>query len=159
MSLGWFDDIGDAESYFTDERLITTSWDALDPDDDDTTKQEKAIKNAYNRIYHDSRYNVPTYAASTAAQLVKLKIINGEMAYYLAQHMEDADRRMGLRAQGVITAGIVKEEYKDDGLITDVPPFVDAMLDDAGFVTAKAFGMVDIDRDEDESVNTKVDEF
>ena len=155
MSLGWYDDLNDAKAYFTDERLITTAWDALSTD----ALKTKAITNSYNRIYHDSRYNVPTYAAATAAQLVILKIVNGEMSYYLAQHMEDSDRRMGLRAQGVITAGIVKEEYKDDGLITDVPPFVDAMLDDAGFETAKAFGMVDIDRDADESVNTKVDEF
>lgn len=157
MSLGWFDDLDNAKLYFTDERLVTTAWDALVVIGNPTAT--KAVKNAYNRIYYDPRYNVPTYAVATAAQLVKLKIINGEMAYYLALHMEDADRRMGLRAQGVITAGIVKEGYKDDELISDIPPFVDAMLEEAGFVTAKAFGMVDIDRDEDESVNTKVDDF
>ena len=155
MSLGWYDDLNDAKAYFTAERLITTSWDALSTD----ALKTKAVKNAYNRIFHSPRYDVPAYADATAAQLVKLKIINGEMAYYLGQHMEDADRRMGLRTQGVITAGIVKEEYKDDGLISDIPPFVDAMLEDAGFVTKTAFGMVDIARDEDESVNTKVDEF
>jgi len=33
------------------------------------------------------------------------------------------------------------------------------MLADAGFTTEKAFGMVDVDRDEDESVDTKVDKF
>jgi len=64
-----------------------------------------------------------------------------------------------LRAQGVIKAGIVKEDYKDDLLELPVPPFIDALLDTEGFTTEKAFGMVDIDRDEDESVDTKVDDF
>lgn len=160
MPIGWFFDLDDAKAYFTDERLITTSWDALDPDDDDTTKQEKAIKNAYNRIFYDPRYNVPTYAAATAAQLIILKKINGEMAYYLAQHLEDEDRRMGLESQHVVAAGIVKEQYDKDKLDElPVPPFVDAMLEEAGFVVEKAFGMVDIDRDEDESAKTKVDDF
>ncbi len=156
MSLGWFDDLANAKAYFINERLITTAWDALVVIGDPTAT--KAVKNAYNRIYHDPRYDVPTYADATPAQLIILKIVNGEMAYYLAQHMEDEDRRMGLRAQGVIKAGIVKEEYKDE-IELPVPPLVDDMLDDEGFVTEKAFGMVDIDRDEDESVDTKVDDF
>lgn len=156
MSLGWFDDLDDAKAYFTNERLITTAWAALLVLGDPTAT--KAIKNAYNRIYHDPRYDVPTYADATPAQLIVLKIINGEMAYYLAQHMEDEDRRMGLRAQGVTKAGIVKEEYKDD-VTLPVPPIVDDMLDEEGFIIEKAFGIVDTDRDEDESVHTKVDEF
>ena len=154
MSLGWFDDLAEAKSYFTDERLITTAWDALS---DDAAKT-KAVKNAYNRIYYSPKYDVPTYAEASAAQLVILKKVNGEMAYYLAQHLEDEDRRKGLQAQAVTKAGIVKEDYnKDDLMSLPVPPFVDALLKD--FKTAKTFGMVDVDRDEDESVDTEVDEF
>jgi len=156
MSLGWFDDLTDAKAYFTTQRLVTTAWAALLVLGDPTA--EKAVKNAYNRIYYDPRYAVPTYADATPAQLVVLKIVNGEMAYYLAQHMEDEDRRQGLRAQGVIKAGIVKEEYKKD-IELPVPPYVDALLDEEGFVSEKAFGIVDVDRDEDESVDTKVDDF
>lgn len=156
MSLGWFDDLDNAKLYFTAERLVTTAWDDLADDDTRT----KAVINAYNRIYHDPKYAVPTYADATAVQLVILKIINGEMAYYLAQHLEDEDRRKGLQAQAVIEAGIVEEKYDKDKLNElPVPPIVDAMLDDAGFITEKAFGLVDTDRDEDESVNTKVDDF
>ena len=154
MSEGWFDDLNDAKTYFTVERLVETAWNALATD----ALKTKAVINAYNRIYYDPRYDVPTYAAATPAQLVILKKVNGEMAYYLAQHLEDEDRRMGLRAQGVTKAGIVKEEYKDD-LELPVPPFIDAILEEEGFVIEKAFGMVDVDRDEDESVDTKVDEF
>lgn len=156
MSLGWFDDLDDAKAYFTTERLITTSWDALS---DDATKT-KAVLNAYNRIFYDPKYSVPTYDDATAAQLVVLKKVNGEMAYYLAQHLEDEDRRKGLQAQAVKKASIVKEDYEKDMLgDLPVPPFVDAILDAKGFSTDKPFGMVDIDRDEDESVDTKVDDF
>lgn len=156
MAIGWFDDLANAELYFTDERLVTTDWDAIATD----ALKTKAVKNAYNRIYYDPRYTVPTYADATAAQLVLLKKINGEMAYYLAQHLEDEDRRKGLQAQATTDAGIVKEKYDKNKLDElPVPPFVDAMLDDAGFITEKAFGMVNVDRDEDESVNTKVDDF
>jgi len=153
MSLGWFDDLTDAKAYFSTERLVTTSWDAMI----DALKT-KAVTNAYNRIFYNSKYDVPTYAAATAAQLIVLKKVNGEMAYYLAQHLEDEDRRMGLRAQGVTKAGIVEEEYKDD-IELPIPPFIDDILEEEGFTTEKAFGMVDVDRDEDKSVDEKVDKF
>ena len=156
MAIGWFDNLANAKAYFTTERLVTTAWDALSTD----ALKTKAVINAYNRIYYDPRYAVPTYAAATAAQLVILKIVNGEMSYYLAQHLEDEDRRMGLEAQHVTDAGIVKEKYDKDKLNDlPVPPFIDALLEAEGFTTEKAFGMVDIDRKEDESVDTKVDDF
>jgi len=153
MAIGWFDDLDDAKLYFTVERLITTAWEALTLDADKT----KAVINAYNRIYYDPAYAVPTYADATDAQLIILKKVNGEMAYYLAQHLEDEDRRKGLQAQAVIDAGIVEEKYDRDKLDElPVPPFVDAMLEEEGFLVAGGFGMVDIDRDEDESVDKDV---
>lgn len=156
MAIGWFNNLTEAKNYFINERLITTSWDALS----DPLGMTKAITNAYNRIFYSSKYDVPTYAAATAAQLIVLKKVNGEMAYYLAQHLEDEDRRKGLQAQAVVKAGIVKEDYsKDDLMALPVPPFVDALLEEEGFTTEKAFGMVDVARDEDKSVDEKVDEF
>jgi len=156
MPVGWFDDLDDAKAYFVDERLITASWDALSTD----ALKTKAVTNGYNRIYYDPRYNVPIYADATAVQLVILKKVNGEMAYYLATHLDDEDRRKGLQAMATIKAGIVKEDYSQNDLMSlPVPPFVDALLDGGGFLTAIGFGMVDIDRDEDESVDTKVDDF
>ena len=150
MSLGYFDDLTEAKAYFTVERLVTTSWDALATD----ALKTKAVINGYNRVYYDPRYDVPTYADASAAQLVILKIVNGEIAYYLAQHLEDEDRRKGLQAQATVSAGIVKEDYnKDDLMSLPVPPFVDAILEAEGFKTERAFGMVDLDRDEDESVD------
>lgn len=156
--IGWFDDLDDAKDYFTVERLVTTAWDALVTLGDPIAT--KAVINGYNRIYYDSRYAVPTYADASAAQLIVLKKVNGEMAYYLGQHLEDEDRRKGLQAQAVIKAGIVEEDYnKDDLMALPVPPFVDAMLEAEEFTTDMVFGLVDVDRDEDESADTKVDDF
>lgn len=152
MSIGWFDDIANAELYFTTDRLITTAWDALA----DNATKTKAVINAYNRIFYNPKYDVPIYADATAAQLVILKKVNGEMAYYLAQHLNDEDSRMGLRVQGVIKAGIAKEDYKENEIESAVPPFIDELLDAEGFTTEKTFGMADIDRDEDKSVDEDV---
>lgn len=153
MALGWFNNLAEAKTYFTGERLITTSWDALAND----ALRTKAVLNGYNRLYYDPRYSLPTYAAATAAQLVILKKVNGEMAYYLAQHLEDEDRRKGLQAQAVTKAGIVKEEYNKDDLMTlPVPPFVHSMLEDEGYLTEKAFELVEIGRDEDEGISEDV---
>ena len=153
--IGWFSDLDDAKNYFKDERLETSAWDDLD-----ATKMSKLIKQSYNRIYHSPKFDVPTYADASAVQLVKLRIVNAEMAYYLAVHLADEDRRKGLHAQGVVDAGIVKEKYNKDMLNElPIPPIVEALLEAGSFTTEKAFGMVDIERDEDESVDTKVDEF
>lgn len=147
MLIGWFDDIANAEKYFAEERLVTEAWDDLD----DTTKT-KAVTMAYNRLYHDPKWDLPAYADATAAELEKLRIANGEMAYYLAVHLADEDRRVGLQAQSVTEAGIVKEKYS--GAKLPVPPIVEELL--APWLAGEAIGLVDLARDEEESVNTKV---
>lgn len=153
--LGW-SSLAEAELYFTNERPETTVWDALASDD----IKNKVLNMAYNRIYYCPDYSVPSSGSETATQKIILIKVQCEMANYLAVHLADEDRRMGLEAQHVTDAGIVKEKYDKDKLgDLPIPPFVDALLEDAGFTTGKAFGMVDIDRDEDESVNTKVDDF
>jgi len=151
----------EAELYFTDERLETTVWDAIIAIGALTANdiKNKALNMAYNRIYYDPRYAVPAAGAETATQKVILIKVQCEMANYLIVHLASEDRRMGLRGQGVIKAGTVKEDYKDNSIELPVPAFIDALLADAGFTTEKAFGMVDLDRDEDESVDEKVDDF
>ena len=152
--LGWTT-LAEATSYFANERLETTVWDALASDD----IKNKALNMAYNRIYYSPDYNVPASGAETAAQKVKLIKIQSEMAYYFAVHLADEDSRMGLRTQGVVKAGIAKEDYKED-MKLPIPATVDAMLDEGDFMaTDKGFGMADVDRKEDESVDTKVDKF
>jgi len=154
MPLGYFANLTAAKLYFTDERLETSAWDELND-----IYQTKAITNAYNRLYY-SAFPLPAYVEATAAELVYLSKANAEMAYYMCQHLADEDRRKGLQAQGVTTAGIVKEVYDKSKLNeVPIPPFVVAILEEAGFESSTGFGMVDIDRDEDESVDTKIDEF
>ena len=154
MSLGYFDDLADAETYFADERLETEAWGELA-----SGLKSKVAVNSYNRLYYDKKWELPTYAEATTAQLARLRIANGEMAYYLALHMADEDRRKGIQAQGVIEAGVVKEKYSETMLMSlPVPPFVDTLLEE--FETeVPSFGAIDLARDEDESVNTKVHKF
>jgi hypothetical protein len=156
MSLGWFNDLADANLYFTNERLETESWDDLTPT---ATLKPKVVLNAYNRLYYDPRWILPTYVEATADELVILKKINGEMAYYIALHLADEDRRKGIQAQATIEAGVVKEKYDKDRLDeAPVPAVVIAML--APWLTPLTmFGAVDLARDEEESVNTKVHNF
>lgn len=149
-SLGWFDDIADANLYFTDQRPVTKAWDALS-----AAEQTVLIKYAYNRLYHSPLWNLPTYAMATPAELVVLKIINGEMGYYIAVHLADEDSRKGLQAQAVIKAGIVKEDYFAEWLDKlPVPANVEDLL--KPWKTAKALMITDIDRDEDLCVDGDV---
>ena len=143
MSLGWFADLNDAKTYFVNERLITEHWDNLTTD----ALKTKAVVNSYNRIFYCGLYSLPTYVQATVAQLIILKKVNGEMAYYLAEHLQDEDSRKGLEAQAVTEAGIVKEVYDPNNLNTlPIPPFVQAML--APLLTVKGFNIRDLGRDE-----------
>ena len=151
--LGW-STLVQAESYFANERYPVTSWSELA--DNDTKNRE--LNGAYNRLYYSKDFSLPEAGSETAAQLVKLIKAQSEMAYYLALHWGDEDRRAGLQAQAVTEAGIVKEVYdKDRAGKVPIPPIVEELLED--FSNLKAFGMANIERDEDESVNEKVNEF
>lgn len=146
MSIGWFIDMNDADSYFQIERLETEAWDDLGSG---TGMKDKVIVQAYNRLYYDARWELPTYAEASAIDLVRLRKANAEMAYYLAVHLADEDRRKGIQAQGVITAGIVKEEYSEAMLMaTPVPPVVIDLL--SPWSSEETFGAINLVRDEDE---------
>lgn len=146
----------EGDTYFDEERNVTALWDALTTD----AQKNKVLNAAYNRLFYHPDYNLPEAGDESAAQLIILIKAQSEMSYYLLMHLEDQDRRKGIQAQAVTTAGIVKEVYdKDRADEVPIPPFVDAILDDAGFSALESFGTVDIDRDENESANTKVDDF
>jgi len=156
MPTGWFTSLSQARTYFDTERLETEAWDDLFSSVG--TLETKVLIQAYNRLYYDPRWTLPTYVEASAAQLTELQKANAEMAYYLAVHLADEDRRKGLQAQGVIAAGVVKETYSESYLMSlPVPPFVIAILEP--WATAKPFGAVNVARDEEESVETKVHDF
>lgn len=149
MAIGWCDDLDDAKLYFDEERFDSQFWDALGDDDSKTD----IIVQSYNRLYYGDDFELPLYADATADQLVILRKANCEMAYYLALHLGDEDRRKGLHAQGVVEAGIVKEKYDKDMLMTTpVPPFVYDMLVAAGFKKVKLFKIAEIERDENKEL-------
>lgn len=151
MAIGWLINLAEATAYFTSHRLETHFWDTAS-----NTIKTKALENSYNRIFYHDDYSIP--ASPSPAQLVRLKMAQNEMAYYLLIHLADEDRRKGIQAQGVVKAGIVKEDY-DKALLLwlPIPPFVDDLLSE--FKKKKHFYKVDIDRDEEESVDENVTDF
>lgn len=149
MAIGWLLNLTSGTDYFTEERLRDSFWTSLATD----ALKTRAIINAYNRLYYGNEFVLPTYAEASADQLVVLRKANCEMAYYIAQHLSDEDRRKNIQAQGVIRAGIVKETYLEEMLKnTPVPPFVRDMLIAAGFKKRKFFNIVELERDENKDL-------
>ena len=145
--IGWFPDLNTAEDYFEDERLETTAWDDLSTD----AKKTTALTMAYNRLYYSREFILPTYNEATDADLVVLQKAQAEMAYYLAQHAADEDRRKGIQAQGVNSAGVVKEGYNTDAYKDSaIPQFVRDLLVGYWEGTCKEFFASEVDRDEDD---------
>jgi len=154
MAIGWVEDVAAANAYFLEERGDSPFWDALVATSGGRDEKAAFLKMAYNRIRFCRDFDIP--ANPSAVQLERLKIAQCETAYYLAQHLEDEDARKGIQAQGVTEAGIVKESYKDTDLSAiPLPPVVYELLDDM-VVSETPFFAVDIDRREDESVDTNV---
>lgn len=152
LALGWCT-LAEAEAYFANERYSTAHWDsiiaigAVTGDD----FKNKLLNMSYNRIYHRPGVAVPEAGSETAAELVKLIIIQSELAYYFALHLADEDRRKGLHAQGVIEAGIVKEKYEKEHLDRlPFPPIVEELLEE--FMTGGFFA-VGIERNEDDDID------
>lgn len=154
MAEGWCTNLADAEDYFEIERLETSAWDDLD-DSSPYFQKHKVLIQAYNRLYYSKEFILPTYAEASVDDLVILRKAQCEMAYYLAMHLDDEDRRKGLQAQATIEAGVVKEKYDKDKLYdTAIPQFVRDLL--CGYLAGVApveFGIVDIGRDENEGVD------
>jgi len=104
-----------------------------------------ALITAYNWLNAGS-YSFP------ATPVQAMKDAQCEMAFFLLQHQPDLDLRMGLQAQGVIAAGVVKERYKNDNYVElPIPPIVQKLLE--GYATARPIFMVNIERNEEEGVD------
>jgi hypothetical protein len=152
--IGWFPSLATAETYFATERVDATSWNNLTVTST-SDKKTACLKQAFNRIFYSRDFIVPAYADATAAQLVVLQKAQAEMAYYLAQHLRDEDRRKGLIAQGVSEAGIVKEVYRDAAADeAPIPAFVRDLL--VGFWAGEGSGFEvgGVERDEDDEEAT-----
>jgi hypothetical protein len=156
MPIGWFADLAAADALLDLEWMDHDVWTDLPSDAVRTT----CLYQSYNRLYYSKEFILPTYADATAADLVVLTKAQAEMAVYLALHINDESRRKGIQAQGVVKAGVVKEDYDKDLLLsTPLPPFVRDLL--CAYLAGEdtMFGAVDLCRDEEESVNTKICDF
>ena len=146
MAIGWCVNLAQADAYFEIERLITKCWDGITGSAD--LDKTKVLIQAYNRLYYSTEFTLPTYASATSLQLIILVKAQCEMGYYLCLHLDDEDIRKNLQAQGVVKAGVVKEDYKSDMLMqVPIPPFVYDILKKGGFVTKTQFKIVEIERD------------
>ncbi len=135
-------------SWLTEAAANTYMGNRLDADSywvDEATDNVRALITAYKWLNAGS-YSFPT----TPVQV--MKDAQCEMALFLIQHQPDLDLRMGLQAQGVIVAGVVKERYKDDNYVElPIPPIVKKLLED--YSTERPVYLINIERNENESVS------
>lgn len=104
-----------------------------------------ALITAYN-ILNSGRFTFPSITTGG------MKQAQYETALFLLQHQPDIDLRMGLIAQGVLAAGVVKERYKDkDNIEFPLPPIVHRLL--FGYDSTKGAYMVDLERNEEYGVD------
>lgn len=158
--IGYFTDLYEVEHYFEEERLDSAAYDDLTTISGSSPardEKEAVLRQAFNRIFYSTDFeDVPTAAAATPDELVRLKKAQAEFALYLAIHLRDEDARKGLQAQGVIEAGVVKEKYKEDWMAkTPIPPFVYDLM--AGWLKVyPTAAVIDIGRNQDKSAKTKL---
>ena len=109
--------------------------------------KEAAIITAYRWLIGSKDFSL---SSTETAQ--KVKDAQCEMALFLVQHQPDIDIRLGLQAQGVIEAGIVKEKYSGKARLP-IPIAVTSLLD--GYNNTRALYITNIERNEDEGVSYK----
>lgn len=136
MAIGWFPDIATADTYFGN-RYGAEGWASL------TTEKTPLLTSAYNRIRFSKMFSVP--AGAGGVTLAKLQAAQAELAWYIYIHAQDEDRRKGLQAQGVTTAGVVQETYDAD--MAGKNAFPAAVLDLLDEFRVKGFFLIDIKRD------------
>jgi hypothetical protein len=145
--IGWTS-LSDADTFFL-TRYGADAWDSLA-----NAKKEALLTTAWNRINNDPTWTIPD--PPSAAQKAKLAYAQDLTAWYMYTHLEDEDRRKGLQAQGVVAAGIVKENYNVLSLDKIPLPAEALAILEALFNTAKSFYAVDIDRKEPCSADADV---
>lgn len=105
--------------------------------------KEGSLVTAYRWLMANPNLSLPT----TATQA--MKDAQCEYALFLTQHQPDIDLRMGLQAQGVTEAGVVKEKYRVKSQVgLPLPPAVAALLDTLR--QNNGFHMGDLERDEEQ---------
>jgi len=128
-----------ANAYMADRLGASDYW----TDGADINRQ--ALLSAYVWLTSSPRFSFPTAVA------ILMRTIQYEMALFLIQHQPDIDLRMGIQAQGVLVAGIVKETYRGAATTLPFPPMVAALAHD--YDNYKVAQLVDLARDEEQEVD------
>jgi len=105
------------------DAFMTTRWKAADVWVSGVDKPA-ALTTAYNMLIACGLFTFP----STASQA--MKDAQCEQALFLVQQGAALDARIGVRAQGVTQAGVVKETYKDEEVEIPISPMAKALLSD-----------------------------
>lgn len=130
--------VEEADTYFSSRLGSSEHWVS-------GAEKESALITAYNQLNGCGFFDFPASATQV------MKDAQCEQALFLLVHVEDIDRRKGLQVQGVATAGIVKESYKEN--IDQIPICTNAknFLKDYS-VEGKDIYAVDLTRDEEEDI-------
>jgi len=108
----------------------------------------RALVTAWTWLTNSPKFSFPTAVASITTVM---KYIQFEMALFLLQHQPDIDLRMGLQAQNVTEAGIVKEKYT---LSIHGIPLPATVVDMAqGFLNQRNIYILDLERDEEQKTS------
>ena len=149
MAIGWMTDNAQADTYFT-QRLSSTAWTTATE-----ANQTASLWTAYYRLIDCADYNLETTTPTSAP----LRRAQCEMAIYMLKHLSAEDHRLGIQAQGVIRAGIVQEDYKQE-MKLPIPAIVDEILDKAGLKLASGgFAVASIGRDDSLDQDDKITEY
>jgi len=128
--------LADANTYFDDRPNSTDYWVS-------GANKNRSILYAYKLLTRSRRFSLPT----TAVQV--MKDAQCELCYFLLQHGEDLDIRMGLQAQGILQTGILRETYKDrDSIEFPFPAVVVDLLSD--YDNVRGAYILDVERDEEQ---------
>jgi len=130
--------VAEANTYLKDRVGVKNYWSA-------TAEKSEALVTAWRWLTGAGDYTFPT----TATQ--PMKDAQVEYALFMLQHQPDIDLRMGLQAQGVTDAGIVKEKYGGMSTAVPYPPIVSTML--RSFLTYSNIKLIALARDENESIS------
>ncbi len=137
LTTGWAS-IEEANDYFRFRLGASTYW---HPE----SEKGAALVTAYEQLVACGRFTFPTTATS------EMKKMQFEQALFLLMNAGGNDQRAGLQAMGVVSAGIVKESYRDTGNEIALAPMA-AQIGRELYHARSGFAAINLTRDEDEDV-------
>ena len=127
---------GEADLYFATRLGASLYWAS-------GTEKEAALETAETQL-------ATRYALDSTVQAHKNAVC--EQALFLLQQGQGADKRAGLQAMGVASAGMIQETYRDEVGIP-ICAYAQAALKDSPIAAARAHGGRTFDRTRDDNLD------